>query len=57
MAGVVNVLLLAPVWMQLAHLLLADLLWIGYVLFSASVLAARGEEVVDATPEPAEAVG
>jgi heme A synthase len=56
-AGVMNVLLLAPVWMQLIHLLLADLLWIGFVLFSASVLAARGEVAVDATPEPAGAVG
>jgi heme A synthase len=31
-AGVVNILLLAPVWMQLVHLLLADLLWILLVL-------------------------
>jgi heme A synthase len=39
-AGVVNLLLLAPVWMQLVHLLLADLLWITLVLLSASMLAA-----------------
>ena len=31
-AGVGNVLLLAPVWMQLAHLLLADLLWLALVI-------------------------
>ncbi|MBP1634528.1 MAG: ctaA [Acidobacteria bacterium] len=37
-AGFVNVLLLAPVWMQLAHLLLADLLWISFVLLAAQVL-------------------
>jgi len=37
-AGVANVLLLAPVWMQLVHLLLADLVWITLVLFSASIL-------------------
>jgi heme A synthase len=40
-AGVVNLLLLAPVWMQLVHLLLADLLWITLVLLCASLLAAR----------------
>ena len=37
-AGVVNLLLLAPVWMQLVHLLLADLLWITLVLLSAATL-------------------
>ena len=35
-AGVLNLALLAPVWMQLAHLLLADLLWIALVLLCAS---------------------
>ena len=38
-AGCVNVLLLAPMWMQLLHLLLADLLWITLVLLTASALA------------------
>ena len=33
--GAINVVLLAPVWMQLAHLLVADLLWIALVLLSA----------------------
>jgi heme A synthase len=37
-AGVVNLLLLAPVWMQVVHLLLADLLWITLVLLSAAML-------------------
>ena len=37
-AGVVNVLLLAPVWMQMVHLLVADLLWIALVLLSAATL-------------------
>ena len=40
-AGFVNVLLLAPMWMQLLHLLLADLLWITLVLLTASALAKR----------------
>jgi heme A synthase len=33
-AGVVNLLLLAPVWMQLVHLLLADLVWISLVFLA-----------------------
>jgi heme A synthase len=37
--GMVNVLLLAPVWMQLAHLLTADILWISLVLLSAQMLS------------------
>jgi heme A synthase len=40
-AGFLNVVLLAPVWMQLAHLLLADALWIAFVLFAISALAER----------------
>ena len=32
LAGVMNMLLLAPIGMQLAHLLLADLLWIALVV-------------------------
>jgi heme a synthase len=31
-AGAINVALLAPVWMQIVHLLLADLLWVAAVL-------------------------
>jgi cytochrome c oxidase assembly protein subunit 15 len=31
-AGAINITLLAPVWMQLIHLLLADLLWLSLVL-------------------------
>jgi heme A synthase len=37
-AGMLNLVLLAPIWMQLVHLLLADLLWIALVLFTAAVL-------------------
>lgn len=33
--GVANVLLLAPVWMQIVHLLFADLLWVFLVLLVA----------------------
>src|SRR5919107_1497619 len=37
-AGVVNAALLAPVWLQIVHLLLADLLWLALVLLSAESL-------------------
>lgn len=37
-AGLINVLLLAPIWMQLLHLLIADLVWISYVLLAANFL-------------------
>ena len=40
-AGLINLLLLAPVWMQLVHLLLADLVWITLVLFTAMEFALR----------------
>jgi heme A synthase len=43
-AGVTNVLLLAPVWLQLLHLLLADTIWILLVLMSAGVLARLPED-------------
>jgi len=38
-AGVANLLLLAPVWMQIVHLLLADLVWISLVIFCVEVLS------------------
>lgn len=46
--GALNVLLLAPVWMQLVHLLLADLLWIAFVLTAAASLPARAEATASA---------
>ena len=49
-AGVANLLLLAPVWMQLVHLLLADALWLTLVLLTASVLA-RSARAVRPHPE------
>jgi heme A synthase len=36
--GLANVALLAPVWMQIVHLLLADLLWIAFVLMAVRAL-------------------
>ncbi|HXE12969.1 MAG TPA: COX15/CtaA family protein [Bryobacteraceae bacterium] len=34
-AGLLNLALLAPIWMQIVHLLLADIVWIALVLFVA----------------------
>ncbi|MBA3532360.1 MAG: COX15/CtaA family protein [Ardenticatenales bacterium] len=38
-AGLLNVALLAPVWLQIVHLLLADLLWMVLILLTASTLS------------------
>src|SRR5262249_9889456 len=45
-AGMVNLLLHAPVWLQLAHLLLSDLVWIALVLLAAAALAQPARESV-----------
>jgi len=37
-AGAVNVLLLAPIWLQLVHLFLSDLIWITLILFANEIL-------------------
>lgn len=39
--GALNVYLQAPVWMQLVHLGLSDVLWIAFVVFGATVLEHR----------------
>lgn len=36
--GFLNIILLAPVWMQVVHLLLADILWIITIVLSAHVM-------------------
>ena len=38
--GFANLAMLAPIWMQIVHLLLADLLWIALVIVSVSALSA-----------------
>jgi cytochrome c oxidase assembly protein subunit 15 len=40
-AGVLNFMLLAPVWMQLTHLVLADLLWMAVVVLAAATFSVR----------------
>lgn len=44
--GGVNVTLKAPIWMQLVHLLMADLVWLGAILLSATALAVPEDTVV-----------
>ncbi len=50
LAGAVNVVLKAPVWMQLLHLLLSDVLWVVLVLLSAAALSA--EQAPASAPQP-----
>lgn len=45
-AGLVNVALLAPVWMQLIHLLAADLVWIAVALLALESIRAESERTV-----------
>ena len=40
-AGMVNLILLAPVWMQIVHLLLADLVWLSLILLAAETLSLK----------------
>jgi heme A synthase len=47
--GFVNLALLAPVWMQLVHLLNADLLWIALVTLAAAAIAAPKSSAAAAT--------
>lgn len=42
--GLVNLALLAPVWLQLVHLLMADVVWIVLVLLTASAVADDARE-------------
>ena len=51
-AGAINVVLLAPVWLQLVHLLLANLLWIALVL-----LAVEARSAARLTRDPAPLTG
>jgi cytochrome c oxidase assembly protein subunit 15 len=55
-AGVVNVVALAPIWLQLVHLVLADALWIALVLLASAAFAPGGRTARQAdAPLPAPA--
>src|SRR5580704_2607490 len=47
--GMINVILLAPVWLQIVHLFVADVLWILLVLMSADLVL---EPTEDCLPSP-----
>ena len=47
-AGLVNLLLRAPVWMQIIHLLLADLVWISAVLLAAETFSQAAQPAAEA---------
>jgi heme a synthase len=51
--GLLNIALLAPVWLQLTHLLIADLLWIALVLLALETLAAEPAPASQASLVPA----
>ena len=51
LAGLVNVYLLAPVWMQLVHLLFSNLIWITLVIFGVVTLSSGTRE------RPVEGIG
>lgn len=55
--GVVNVALLAPIAIQLIHLLLADLVWLTLVLAAAHALAGATAAVHEPAPLPGRALG
>jgi heme A synthase len=46
--GALNVILLAPVWLQLTHLLVADALWVAFVLLGARAFAVPAAAVREA---------
>lgn len=52
-AGALNLVLLAPTWMQLVHLLLADLTWLALVRLAAVALAEPAPAAQPASAVPA----
>ncbi|MCC6859542.1 MAG: COX15/CtaA family protein [Bryobacterales bacterium] len=52
-AGGINVLLLAPIWMQIVHLLLADLLWIALVILVVEEARRQALAVIEPRPRRA----
>ena len=53
--GFLNLLLLAPTWMQMVHLLMADVVWMALVITAATVLRPAGEVAIEAPASPARA--
>jgi heme A synthase len=54
LVGIVNVVLLAPIFMQILHLLMADLVWLALVLAAAAALTEQeGRHAPATVVEPA----
>jgi heme A synthase len=47
--GIINLLLLAPIVMQIIHLLMADMVWISYILLAASILSIHEKPLTEET--------
>jgi protoheme IX farnesyltransferase len=58
-AGLLNLAMLAPIWMQLIHLALADLFWVSQLLLTVSALAEGVPqiELSEIGPKPLPGVG
>lgn len=48
--GILNVMLLAPVWLQIVHLFVAEFFWVLVVLASATLLFSSVEVDSEARP-------
>jgi heme A synthase len=57
--GALNVLLMAPGWLQIVHLLMADLIWLSLICFAVFSLqtAAEAEPLPVGLTQPAESLG
>jgi len=55
--GALNIALLAPVWMQLFHLFMSDLVLITFVLFTATAFAQKNVSQDEALSQPAAHTG
>lgn len=51
-AGLANLLLHAPIWLQIVHLLLSDLIWIALVLLTFTALSQPAREQIESVPSP-----
>lgn len=51
-AGLVNLLLHAPIWLQIVHLLLSDLIWIALVLMTFTALAQPSRDTAFSIAKP-----
>lgn len=51
-AGFLNVWLRVPLWTQIAHLLLADLIWLALLLWATSALAQPESQPAATSPQP-----